>query len=216
MEIITNLTIEDFIEKFYDFSENKDDYIRISDMKNMYRDNYVGLPSGILFRKFTKKYFFDKLKKTKIWEEKIKHLYKHRYRFKENDWLGVVLYIKQKEKLPTIKSVLKNKLLNVKIKLRFNYIYLIEQKDANDNSTIYKFGYTNRKFELRLKEHGLTSKTLLHVEVEDAQKYERICLNEFKNDNNIKNIPIMGKEYFKCFNKSYFIKKIMNILIKLD
>ena len=94
----------------------------------------------------------------------------------------------------------------------FNYVYLLQKFDINENKYIYKFGKTSRDFQKRLKEHGREAKILMVLDVENCSFCETQVLNSLKSDPNIKHCKNIGNEYFSCDNKQYIIKKITKIL----
>jgi hypothetical protein len=92
----------------------------------------------------------------------------------------------------------------------YNYIYLIEKYDINKNKPVYKFGKSTRNIFHRLKEHCLTSKTLLIIDVIDCNIIEKKILKILNNDINIIKRLDIGNEYFYCKSKIYLINIIIN------
>jgi hypothetical protein len=108
-------------------------------------------------------------------------------------------------------SIINNK--NTKNKIsNCNYIYLIEKYDINNNNFIYKFGKTNRPIIERMKEHCLTSKILLILNVDDCNIIESNILKILNKDTNIKRTKDIGNEYFYCHNSKYIIDIILKNL----
>ena len=94
----------------------------------------------------------------------------------------------------------------------FNYVYLLQKFDINENKFIYKFGKTSRDFQKRIKEHGREAKLLLILDVDNCSFCESQVLNSLKSDPNIKHCKNIGNEYFSCDNKRYIVQKITKIL----
>ena len=94
----------------------------------------------------------------------------------------------------------------------FNYVYLLQKFDINENKFIYKFGKTSRDFQKRLKEHGREAKILMVLDIENCSFCETQVLNSLKSDPNIKHCKNIGNEYFSCDNKRYIVQKITKIL----
>ena len=108
----------------------------------------------------------------------------------------------------------KNTPTETKVSYKSNYVYLIEKYDVNNNNFVYKFGKTNRPIQDRMKEHCLTSKVLLILEVDDCSLVENNILKILNNDNNIIRDKDLGNEYFHCNDKKYIINIVMkNITI---
>ena len=97
-----------------------------------------------------------------------------------------------------------------------NYIYLIEKFDVNNNHFIYKFGKTNRPIMERIKEHCLSSKILLILNVDDCNLIETNILKVLNSDGNITREKDIGNEYFYCNDSKYIIDIILKNLIKND
>lgn len=97
-----------------------------------------------------------------------------------------------------------------------NYIYLIEKFDVNNNHFIYKFGKTNRPIMERIKEHCLSSKILLILNVDDCNIIENNILKVLNSDGNITREKDIGNEYFYCNDSKYIIDIILKNLIKND
>ena len=119
------------------------------------------------------------------------------------------------------KSVLENKntkniSTNEKPSSSCNYIYLIEKFDVNNNHFIYKFGKTNRPIMERIKEHCLSSKILLILNVDDCNVIENNILKVLNSDSNIKREKDIGNEYFYCNDSKYIIDIILKNLSKND
>lgn len=94
--------------------------------------------------------------------------------------------------------------------VEYNYIYLIQKYDVNIKKDLYKFGKTNRHFYKRIKEHGMESKILFILDVDDCNIVESNILNILRNDDNIIERRDIGSEYFYCNNKQYIINLILH------
>jgi hypothetical protein len=114
--------------------------------------------------------------------------------------------IDKKEKVTLVKesNVIKNDPKDL------HFIYLFEKIDANTNVPVYKFGKTNRDVIERLKEHCLTSKVLLLMQVVDCSTTEKEILKLLKKNPEIKQVKHMGREYFECADPSIMIKIILS------
>ena len=93
----------------------------------------------------------------------------------------------------------------------FNYIYLIQKFDVNNNEYIYKVGKTTREISKRLNEHGNETKLLLCLEVINCNISELKLLNILKQTENIKKCNF-GNEYFICNDKEFIKSIILNNL----
>lgn len=98
----------------------------------------------------------------------------------------------------------------------FNYVYLIEKYDLNNNKSIYKFGKTKRHIFDRLKEHGNEAKILYISEVKNCDITESFVLNTLRNNTQISSCPSSGREYFTCDNKYYLLEVVKETVVNCE
>ena len=90
-----------------------------------------------------------------------------------------------------------------------SYIYLIELYDVNKKIAVYKFGKSKRPIMDRMKEHCMTSKILLVIDVNNCDITEKNILKVLVNDKYMVHRKDLGREYFCCDSKKYIMDVVM-------
>jgi phage/plasmid-associated DNA primase len=87
-----------FMEKYYERTEDEEDYVTIMELTSNYKNNYLKQGTKA-YRQMSKKKFLELMKENLFWKHIYNQKYKERYRKNGKDILGVIIKLRKKDEI---------------------------------------------------------------------------------------------------------------------